>query len=263
MIMENPALEKIARQLFEVSPLKQRKLAMLKSMMDEPKSLRSLDIGSDNGVISMLLRELGGEWSSADLSVDTVEAIQGLVHERVFAISESRFPCDDAAFDQVLVVDLLEHVGDDRACIGEIRRVLKPGGTVVINVPNPRDGLVRRMRYLLGQTDAAHGHVRPGYTLTQLKALLGSSFEIERSSSYGRLFSELIDTAIVAGLDFIKGGKRGKKGKVVTADDLAKMNKSFRLYRLIAPLLRFVMVLDQLVPFMHGNMLIVRARRVN
>lgn len=261
--MEQQQLETIARQLFEVSPLKQRKFAMLREMMSPPQSLHSLDIGSDNGVISLLLRELGGEWSSADLSADTVEAIRRLVGDRVFIIQESSIPSADEAFDQVLIVDLLEHVERDHSCVAEIRRVLKRGGTLVVNVPNPKKGLLRRVRFALGQTDEAHGHVRAGYTLEQLRDLLGSDFVIERSQSYSRIFSELIDTLIVAGLDLLKGGKRGKKGKVVTADDLAKMKKSFRIYRLIAPVLRFFMALDCLLPLLHGNMLIVRARRVS
>jgi len=261
--MNQPSLEIIARQLFEVSPLKQRKLAMLRDMMDAPAGLRSLDIGSDNGVISLLLREQGGEWSSADLIPDTVEAIRKLVGERVYLMEERSIPCPAESFDQVLVVDMLEHVHDDRACLAEIRRVLRPGGVLVINVPNPHEGLLRKLRFRLGQTDEAHGHVRPGYSLAALEQLLGADFSIERSRSYARVFSELIDTAIVGGLDLLKGGKRGKKGKVVTADDLAKMNKTFKLYRLIAPFLRFFMFLDGLVPFLHGNMLIVRARRIS
>jgi SAM-dependent methyltransferase len=234
---------------------------MLKTMMDDPQGRASLDVGSDNGVISLLLRELGGRWDSADLIPDTVAAIKALVGEHVSLVGEDLFPYQNEIFDQVLIVDFLEHITQDKACVRELSRILKPGGVLVVNVPNPKEGLLRRIRFALGQTDEAHGHVRPGYTLRQLEELLAPAFTIERSQSYARIFSELIDTAIVGGLDLLKGGKRGKKGKVVTASDLSKMQKSFRLYRAISPILRLFMFLDQLVPFLHGNMLIVRARK--
>lgn len=259
--MNRIELQQTARTLFSVSPLKQRKLEMLKRMMDDPNGKTSLDVGSDNGVVSLLLRELGGSWHSADLSADTVRAITDLVGEHVTQVGEDLFPFQNQIFDQVLIVDFLEHINNDRGCVRELHRIIKPGGIVVINVPNPKEGVLRRLRFALGQTDEAHGHLRPGYTLGQLEELLGGHFAIERSISYARIFSEIIDTLIVGALDLLKGGKRGKKGKVVTATDVSKMRKSFSLYRIIAPVLRFFMVLDTLVPFLHGNMLIVRARR--
>ena len=228
---------------------------------NDPDNKKSLDVGSDNGVISLYLREMGGEWYSADLIAETVEAIRELVQDRVDVVSEERFPYQDQFFDQILIVDFLEHVLNDSSCVSELARVLKPGGTLVVNVPNPKEGMLRKMRYLLGQTDEAHGHVRSGYDMAALTVLLKPHFEIERSLSYGRVFSELIDTVIVAGLDLIKGGKKGKKGTIVSASDLQKKAKSFKIYRVISPLLRLCMLGDSLLPCCHGNMLIVRARR--
>lgn len=232
---------------------------MLRSMMDDPRGKVSLDVGSDNGVISLYLRDLGGLWHSADLIPETVDAIRGLVVERVDLVSEDCFPYPDQHFDQVLIVDFLEHIDHDVGCVRELARILKPGGILVVNVPNPKEGLLRKIRYRLGQTDEAHGHLRPGYSLSALRQLLGAEFEIQRHLSYGKMFSEVIDTMIVAGLDLLKGGKRGKKGKVVNASDLQNKQKSFKIYRVISPILRLCMVGDSLMPCCHGNMLIVRA----
>ena len=151
--MHSDELQNIARKLFAVSPLKQRKLAMLQRFMLKPLGKRSLDLGSDNGVVSLKLRELGGEWSSADLIPETVEAIRLLVTERVFLIKEPTLPFSEASFDQVLIVDLLEHLEKDRSCIQEIWRILVPQGVLVVNVPNPKEGLFSRIRFFLGQTD--------------------------------------------------------------------------------------------------------------
>jgi SAM-dependent methyltransferase len=46
-----------------------------------------------------------------------------------------RFPFDNATFDHVLCVEVLEHVPDPAALLSEIRRVLRPAGTLVLTVP--------------------------------------------------------------------------------------------------------------------------------
>ena len=42
---------------------------------------------------------------------------------------------EDESFDAIVCVHVLEHVEDDRSAIGEMWRVLRPGGWAVVNVP--------------------------------------------------------------------------------------------------------------------------------
>jgi len=44
-------------------------------------------------------------------------------------------PFDDASFDALICVHVLEHVVDDRTALSEFRRTLKPGAWAVISVP--------------------------------------------------------------------------------------------------------------------------------
>lgn len=44
-------------------------------------------------------------------------------------------PFAPAAFDAVLCAELLEHVPDPRPVLAQVRRVLRPGGTLLITVP--------------------------------------------------------------------------------------------------------------------------------
>jgi SAM-dependent methyltransferase len=46
-----------------------------------------------------------------------------------------RFPFDDASFDAVLCNQVLEHVFEPDAFVAEIRRVLRPGGRLLLTVP--------------------------------------------------------------------------------------------------------------------------------
>lgn len=44
-------------------------------------------------------------------------------------------PFDNDSFDVVIASEVLEHVGDDRAAVAELARVLRPGGTIAVSVP--------------------------------------------------------------------------------------------------------------------------------
>lgn len=64
------------------------------------------------------------DWLTADCDVR-----QDIVH----------MPFRDGVFDTLVVCDTLEHIADDRGAIDECRRVLAPGGTAIITVPQSDD----------------------------------------------------------------------------------------------------------------------------
>jgi len=53
-----------------------------------------------------------------------------------YVASAEALPFPDSFFDVVLSNEVLEHLGDDRKSVAEACRVLKPGGRLVIFVPN-------------------------------------------------------------------------------------------------------------------------------
>ncbi len=251
--------------LFKRSVLKQEKFRRIVELLLDPVGRSNLDIGADNGVISYLLRRRGGRWVSADLDELAVESIRELVSEEVYRLDGARTPFPDAAFDQVVVVDYLEHIPDDDRFAAELARILKPGGSVILNVPHLKPGsLVNRLRHWIGLTDAWHGHLRPGYREEDLRRLLGPRFEIERAITYSGAFSELVDTLLNSVNELRRGGARStpatRKGTVVTAADFRRRRKEFRLLSAIYPGLWAVSKLDRLLIGQSGYKLIVRAR---
>lgn len=82
--------------------------------------------------------------------------------EEIIEGSATSIPLPAAAVDCVTVLDVLEHVADDRGAAREIQRVLRPGGQVVVTVP--------ALMSLWGYWDVALHHHRR-YTLPELQAL--------------------------------------------------------------------------------------------
>ena len=68
-------------------------------------------------------------------------------------------PFADECFDRVICSEVLEHIPDDLAAIGELARVLRPGGTMAVTVP--RRG-PERINWALSRAyhEVPGGHVR-------------------------------------------------------------------------------------------------------
>jgi SAM-dependent methyltransferase len=87
----------------------------------------------------------------------------------------------DGCAAALVLAELIEHVYDPRALLGECHRVLRPGGALVLTTPNLA-GLQDRWRFLRGrsprQVDALHPylrlHIRP-FTASSLRALLADA----------------------------------------------------------------------------------------
>jgi SAM-dependent methyltransferase len=47
----------------------------------------------------------------------------------------TQLPFSDGTFDRIIAAEVLEHIDDDVAAIGELARVLRPGGTLAVTVP--------------------------------------------------------------------------------------------------------------------------------
>ena len=259
-----------AMKLFSKSVLKQAKLKnLLLGLGGNFDNSALLDLGSDNGVISYKLRALGGTWSSADLTAEVVESIKSLVAERVYLIDGKSLPFKDAEFDKIVVVDMLEHIEDERRFISELHRITKPGGALILNTPNLKPfSLLRAFRHLIGQTDEKHGHLRPGYGKLEIEKVCAEHFELERTWTYSRFFAEAIDTGIVCAYGLLKKlkgeGSEAKeneipkeeisKGLVVTQEGLKSFEKQFKLYALIYPIVSAVSKLDLLLKPLSGFM---------
>jgi SAM-dependent methyltransferase len=96
-------------------------------------SCRILDAGCGSG---RTLDELAdyGDACGVDLSPAAVDATRSRGHEAHLG-SVGDLPFEDATFDLVTCLDVVEHTPDDRQTLAELRRVTRPGGALLVTVP--------------------------------------------------------------------------------------------------------------------------------
>ena len=108
---------------------------------DEPGAL--LDFGCGNGAQTLALADLFSRVEGLDVERGFLNAFAAEIQKRrltetVAAVpyDGARFPQPDGTFDWATTFTVLEHVPDDRMALKEIHRVLKPGGGLIVSVPN-------------------------------------------------------------------------------------------------------------------------------
>ncbi|WP_337692465.1 class I SAM-dependent methyltransferase [Ornithinimicrobium pratense] len=101
---------------------------------------RVLDAGCGSGPLAAALRERGALVSAFDLSPGMVtlarERLGDDVDVQVADLGE-RLPYDDDSFDVIVCSLALHYLEDWAAPLAELRRVLRPGGRLIISVPHP------------------------------------------------------------------------------------------------------------------------------
>lgn len=126
---------------------------------------RVVEIGAGVGTFSRVLLQ---QTQASELTlIEPARSLFPILKDRfadeprvaVVQASAEHLP-DSLVADSVALVNVLEHVGDDRECLRRVRRILAPAGTVLILVP--------ALPFLFGTLDEAFGHYRR-YTKPSLR----------------------------------------------------------------------------------------------
>lgn len=117
--------------------------------------MRLLDVGSGTGVIALLAQDIvgaGGEVIAVDPSPGMLQVAQRAGVRNTRCGRAESLPFEDASFDLLVMGYALRHVADLQATFAEYRRVLRPGGKVLIlEITRPRPGLgYRLLKFYLG-----------------------------------------------------------------------------------------------------------------
>jgi SAM-dependent methyltransferase len=109
-----------------------------------PPTRRFLDIGCATGRLIAHMRDRGWQVQGVELCRQSAEHGKAKRGVEIFAgtLEQAAFPGE--SFDAVHFSHLVEHVPDPRGLLLEVRRILSPGGYVVVVTPNV-DGLQARL----------------------------------------------------------------------------------------------------------------------
>jgi len=100
-----------------------------------PPGARVLDIGCGRGVILGPLADRGFEAHGVEVSEAATRGVDPRARIRIAtSLAEADYPQE--SFDQVVIWHVLEHLADPRATLEECHRVLRPGGRLIVAVPN-------------------------------------------------------------------------------------------------------------------------------
>jgi ubiquinone/menaquinone biosynthesis C-methylase UbiE len=103
---------------------------------------RILDLGCGTGIVARVLRErLGGAANIAGVDVNTVmiEKARSIAPEMDWHVGNvMALPFVDGSFDLVLSQEMLQFVPDRVTALREVRRVLSPGGRLLVSTWRPR-----------------------------------------------------------------------------------------------------------------------------
>lgn len=156
---ERARWEDLAREMIDLYPAastgyyRRCERALVRRAFGELRGRRVLKLDLWNEAFNTRLLpwlcEQGAEAYGIDISAVTCAlagrraAGEGGGGFRVAQADIRTLPFRDGAFDAVYTMGTIEHVAEYATAVGEVRRVLRPGGRAVIGVPNRHDPFLR------------------------------------------------------------------------------------------------------------------------
>ena len=93
-----------------------------------PRGLRLLDLPAGSGRVADALRGLGHEVVCGDINAVRPDYLHIDMNDRL--------PFEDARFDGVICLEGIEHTLDPVGLIGELTRICRKGGKIIVSTPN-------------------------------------------------------------------------------------------------------------------------------
>jgi 2-polyprenyl-6-hydroxyphenyl methylase/3-demethylubiquinone-9 3-methyltransferase len=181
---------------------------------------RALDVGCGGGLLAESLARAGARTTAIDLAPGMVEVAQlhaleaGLDIDYRITGSSALAEAEAGGFDVVCSMELAEHVPDPAVLVGDLARLVRPGGQVFISTIN------RTLRSFLGAIVAGEYLLRLVPAGTHEYARLIRPSELARAGRAAGL--ELRE---VSGLQYDPFGKRASLGGGTAINYLAHFTR--------------------------------------
>ena len=109
-----------------------------------------LDVGCGTGLLSLLMKNQGNDVCGIDISEVALRKAELRGIKVKLGNIDNNLPFDDDIFDVVVCSEVIEHLFNPIEALEEIRRVLKPEGSLVLTTPNIAY-ILRRIALLFGK----------------------------------------------------------------------------------------------------------------
>jgi SAM-dependent methyltransferase len=115
----------------------QRHVVAYQFAAERVNGARVLDAGCGEGYGTDILAHAASSVVGVDLELPVVRrAIERYPRAQFRAGDIAALPFENASFDAVVSLQVIEHVGDPARLLQECARVLRPGGTLILSTPN-------------------------------------------------------------------------------------------------------------------------------
>ena len=111
-------------------------LSLVRTIASKQENFRILEIGCSGGPLLELLSSKGYfQTYGIDISDRAIQRCRERGLKNVLEMNGVRTSFADETFDLIIASDVLEHIRDDNGAVGEWRRILKRGGSLICFVP--------------------------------------------------------------------------------------------------------------------------------
>lgn len=133
---EEFSYDKLATQGWHAAGLPRTRVAL--RLMAALRIHDLLDVGCGDGDVTAEIRSLtGARVTGVDVSEVAVESSKRRGLEAYCVnVNDNALPFDDESFDVVYLAEVIEHLVRPDHALREIRRVLRPGGHLIVSTPN-------------------------------------------------------------------------------------------------------------------------------
>lgn len=115
------------------------KLPIIKKYIPQKSNLRILDYGCGAGIVLEIMSEINPKcfYIGVDISQEIIKLDKKRLPQFKFLKinEEKKLPFKDNFFDFVISTDVIEHIYNTPFLFGELSRILKPGGKILLTTP--------------------------------------------------------------------------------------------------------------------------------
>lgn len=210
------------------------------SRNSEKKYNVALDIGCGTGALSLRYRKYANRWFYLETDQAAAKIASAVLDSPVETTWDK---LENKRFDLIVIVDTFFYFTDPDGIIGKFKKLLSPGGEILIVATNGDNSLIlNKLRNFLNLGRKARGFYYEESAIELVRRFSGQGFE----NIYFKNFSYALEELILLAIDLLQAYSGGLKSK--TSDTLTNTRNVGRLKLCLLclsfPIIKFVSLLD-------------------